>query len=218
MAWVDGLVAELIEPAGIAGGHVKSIRGIGEGRSLAGGGASQVDVGPVLVNAIDPAPIAGGGQKALRGGAQGVNNVVARRPELARRTLGAQFVYFGAIGNEAIAAGGLHRSGGNDGNGCGGHRDALHRQRRQWALGLFAHRCDVQPAIRGLGQGRYFALGRVVNDQAFAVFADAIDQSPAVGAGDQVSVGLEEEAANMLLVTLEIDLRVRGYLSATSTR
>lgn len=122
--------------------------------------------------------------------------------------MGAQFVDFGAIGNEAIAAGRLHRSGCDDGDRCGGHGDTLHRQRRQWAFALLAHGCDIQPAIRGLCQGRYFTLGRVVNDQAFAVFANAIYQSPAIAARNQVPIGLEEEAANMLLVTFEIHLRV----------
>ncbi len=83
-------------------------------------------------------------------------------------------------------------------------------KRRQIALGLFTHGCDIQTAVRGLGKGGYFTLGRVVDHQAFAVFADAIDQSSAVAAGDQISVGLEEYAANVLLIALEKELGMRG--------
>ena len=67
----------------------------------------------------------------------------------------------------------------------------------------------------GLGQGGHFALGRVVNHQAFTVLARCEDQSPAIATGNQISVGLEEEAANVLLIALEKDFRsgsVGGYI------
>src|ERR1700677_4213554 len=71
-----GPVAELIQPAGVAGGDVGSLRRIGESGRLAGRAMRQVDVRSVLVNAIDPAPVTRGSQKSLRRNPQGINNVV----------------------------------------------------------------------------------------------------------------------------------------------
>src|ERR1700691_2873268 len=52
------LVVEFVQPAGIAGGDVQSIGRFGKGGRLAGCGASQVNVGPVFVDAVDSPPIA----------------------------------------------------------------------------------------------------------------------------------------------------------------
>ena len=159
---------------------------------------------------LDPATVAGGGEQTLGREMEGVDYVVTRRPEFARRAQGAEFVHFGAVGNEAIAAGSRHRARGDDGNGRGGHGDTLHGQRRQAALGFFSHRRHVQAALWRLRQGSDFAFGSVEDHHAFTVFADAVHQSAPVTACNQTSIRLEEQAADVLLVAFEVELGVAG--------
>ena len=72
-------------------------------------------------------------------------------------------------------------------------------------------------AIFADSDGGDLALGRVIDDEALAVRADAVDQPTAVGAGDQVALMVEGHAANMLLIALEEEFRLRSGLGDIHT-
>ena len=60
------------------------------------------------MDAVDSASIAGGSQKSLGARTQGIHHIITGSPELARSSLGAQFIHFRTVGNESIAARGLY--------------------------------------------------------------------------------------------------------------
>ena len=81
-------------------------------------------------------------------------------------------------------------------------RDAHYLRRR--APGALLSRgsgVDIAGAVDG-ERGNFF-LGRAVENERFAIRRNAIDKAAAIGAGNQVSFGIECENANVDFIALE---------------
>src|SRR4029077_18907570 len=62
-------------------------------------------------------------------------------------------------------------------------------------------RVNVAGAVDG-ERGNFF-LGRAVENERFAIRRNAIHKPAAIGAGNEISVGIERENANVNLIALE---------------
>ena len=60
---------------------------------------------------------------------------------------------------------------------------------------------DIAGAVDG--EGGNFFLGRAVENERLAILRDAIDQSAAIGTGNEVAFGIERENPNVDLIALE---------------
>ena len=102
---------------------------------------------------------------------------------------------------------GVCGAGGRCGIGC--HRD--HRgsdacRRRSAALGSFlAHAGGIDVAFTVERERGDLFLGSAVEHEAFAGRRNPVDQAAAISAGDQVSLGIEREHADVGFVALEED-------------
>ena len=97
-------------------------------------------------------------------------------------------------------------------DGDGGSADALHGKRRQGIVALVAHAGGVDGAVGADGDGGDLAAGRFEEHVAFAFGADAVDEAGAVGAGDEVALGVPGQGADVGFVALEECLRLGAGL------
>ena len=90
--------------------------------------------------------------------------------------------------------------------------DSLHRQRRQRIMALVAHAGRVDRSVGADGNGGDLPPRRLEEHVALALRIDAVDQSRAVGAGNQVALRVPCQSADMRLVALEKQFRRGAWL------
>ena len=93
---------------------------------------------------------------------------------------------------------------GNYGSDCR-NRDRA-RKRRCTALLARSGSEDISHAIHG--QGRDFFLGCAVQHEALTLGRDAINQPTAIGAGDEITLIVESQSANLRLVALKEEVAI----------
>ena len=205
-AFAAGGGSQVKDFAEITGGNVEAaIGGAGERGDLVGTGIEQVGEGAIGGDGKKTSAIAGARDEASTGiKGEGVNNVGGGVPDAARRTIGSKAVDFRARRWRRESArerprrqASLVAAAGND-------------SPRRWlaacgAAAFFADTRGIDVALLIDGERGDFFFRRAVEDEAFALRRDAVDEAAAVGSGDEVLLVVDGESADVGFVALEED-------------
>ena len=207
-----------IFPQVAAGSVETSARRGGKSGDLCGARLDQIGE---IVDAVDGenvAAIAGAREQAsVRIEAESVDEIFVGTPQARRGAVGRNAINLGAAGSAGTGSGkgrrhhGRGRSWGDGeiaaGCRCGGvlrwrcDHDAHLRRRGSGTLLSRGSGVNIAHAVDG-ERGNFF-LGRAVENERVAIRRDAIDQTAAIGAGNQVSLGIERKNANVDFIALE---------------
>src|SRR5580658_3416178 len=166
---------------------------------------SNVGKAAVFLNLEDAAAIAAQSEQPIRLGGERVDNLIFAGPDFARRLTFGEGVDVSAFRDGGTSVGRLERLRLDDSDGDGGH--SLHRQRRERVAALVADTGGIDRSVGCDGNGRDFAARRLEQNVALAAGIDAVDEARAVGAGDEVSLCIPGEIADVGFVALEEELR-----------